>query len=58
MKKQKKDRPIGSDIISGKQTLLIIKALAFSSRWNQRKITKVLGNSSASKKELEIAIQT
>ncbi|MFA6047536.1 MAG: polyprenyl synthetase family protein [Parcubacteria group bacterium] len=46
-------KPVGSDIIEGKQTLIIIKALELGDREQKEVINKYLGKKDLTKKELE-----
>jgi len=46
-------KPVGSDIIEGKQTILIIKALELGTREQRQLLTKYLGKKDLTKKELE-----
>ncbi|HPN96501.1 MAG TPA: polyprenyl synthetase family protein [Candidatus Moranbacteria bacterium] len=50
---KKLGKPVGSDIIEGKQTLLVIKALEFGSAEQKNIVKKYLGKEDITKKELE-----
>ncbi len=51
-KKEKIGKPIGSDIIEGKKTLLVLKALEKGTAEEKRLIVKSLGNSKITKEEI------
>jgi geranylgeranyl diphosphate synthase type I len=50
---KKTGKPVGSDIIEGKQTLLVIKALERGTRDQRQEVQKYLGKRDLTKKELE-----
>jgi len=50
---KKLGKPVGSDIIEGKQTLLVIKALELGSRKQKEIVKKYLGKKDLKIKELE-----
>ncbi len=50
---EKLGKPVGSDILEGKQTLLVLKALEFSGREEKKLIKELLGKNSLNKNEIE-----
>jgi geranylgeranyl diphosphate synthase, type I len=50
---KKLGKPVGSDVIEGKQTLLLVRALKNGSREQKRKIAKYLGKKDLTREELE-----
>jgi geranylgeranyl diphosphate synthase type I len=54
---EKLGKPVGSDIIEGKKTLIIIHALKNANHEQKETILKVLGKEGSSKKELITAIE-
>jgi geranylgeranyl diphosphate synthase, type I len=50
---KKLGKPVGSDIEEGKQTILVIKALANSNRKQGQKLLSILGKSGIGKNEIE-----
>lgn len=51
-------KPIGSDILEGKKTIILIHALQNSNQQQKSKILKVLGKGKSSEEDLELAIKT
>jgi geranylgeranyl diphosphate synthase type I len=52
-KEKKIGKPIGSDVIEGKQTLLVVKALELGTRQQRGRIKKYLGKKDLTSRELE-----
>ena len=51
-------KPVGSDILEGKKTIIIIHALENSNQEQRENIMKVLGKGKSSEEDLELAINT
>ncbi len=50
---KKLGKPVGSDIIEGKQTLLLIKAMEKANKNQLKEFKKILGNKNVTKKQIE-----
>ncbi len=51
---KKLGKPVCSDLREGKQTLLVVKALEFGSRTDEKNIRRLLGNQNVSKEEITL----
>lgn len=53
-KQKKLGKPVGSDIIEGKQTILVVKALEMGSKEERKKLKNLLGKNDISLEEIEL----
>ncbi len=53
-KQEKLGKPIGSDIIEGKQTILVVKALEMGTKEQRKIVSRLLGKKDISESEIEV----
>lgn len=50
---KKLGKPVGSDILEGKQTLLLVKAMEWGSKKQKKELEKIISNDSISRKDID-----